>query len=124
MKKKGFTLIEILAVIVVLGLLAAIITPTVNKLLGDSEEQLEKEQINKIITATKKYVVENSNILPDINSDKEVIIKTTTLIEKGVINGDKIINPNTKNEIDGCVKIKYDKNYNQYNYEYSEQCDN
>lgn len=122
MKNKGFTLVEILAVIVVLGLLAAIITPTVNNLIKDSEETLEKKQINTIINATKKYVVENSELLPDSESENAVYIETTTLLEEGMIDKENIINPKTKEEMWGCVIINYSQSYNQYNYEYIDGC--
>ena len=122
MKNKGFTLVEILAVIVVLGLIIAIITPTVNNLIKDSEDMLTKEQRNTIINATKKYVVENSDLLPDEYGNETRYIDTNTLIEQGVINENVIINPKTKNEIWGCVAIKYNRDYNQYDYEFIDGC--
>ena len=120
MNKKGFTLIEVLAVVVILGLLAVILTPTVKNLINDSEETVSKQQINTIITATQKYMVEHSELLPEMNEDSKSVVYIGELIENGVLEGDKIIDPKTKENIDGCVVIKYNIAYNQYEYEYQD----
>lgn len=122
MKNKGFTLVEVLAVIVILGLLVAIINPTVKKLISDSESELEKEQVNTIINATKKYIVDNTDLLPEENATQPTMIDTDTLIEEGVIANETIINPKTKEELWGCVLISYNKEYNQYEYKFVENC--
>jgi len=117
MNKNAFTMIEILAVIVVLGLLVVIITPTVNNLLNDSEDSLYDEQISMVISATKKYMVEHSSLLPDEGNIKVVTIQE--LIDEGTIDNDSVINPKTKEKLDGCVIVSYNSNFNQYNYEFS-----
>lgn len=119
MNKKGFTLVEILAVIVVLGLLIVIIIPTVNNLIKDSEDSLYNEQISNIVNATKQYMVEHSELLPD--EDESVCISISDLIDNGVIDNDIVIDPRTKEELDGCVLIGYVQNYNQYEYSFVEQ---
>ena len=118
--KKGFTLVEVLAVIVILGLLVVIISPVVNNLLGDSEDTLYQEQIDGIVKASKKYVVEHSELLPE-NGDS-IAIYISDLIDNGAIDKDKVINPKTKEEMNGCVVVNYNESFNQYEYNYSEDC--
>ena len=120
MEKKGFTLIEIMAVIVVLGLLIAIITPVVNNLLKDSEDTLSDEQISMIVNASKKYMVEHSELLPEMSDGSKTFIYIDDLINNGVIDNDKVINPKTKEELDGCVVVNYNDSFNQYEYNYSD----
>ena len=115
---KGFTLVEILAVIVVLGLLAAIITPVVSNLLKDSEESLSNEQINNIIVIAKKYAIEHSDILPDLDSGDSYELDIETLIADGYIDINNFIDPRTKKAIRGYVNIYYDATFNQYQYEF------
>lgn len=114
-KRNGFTLIEVLAAIVILSLLIAIITPTIANLINNSKSSLEREQINTIIRATKQYVVEHSEILPDGGS---INISIDELVENGVIENDMVINPKTKTLLNGYVVISYNDNFNQYEYQF------
>ena len=118
--RKGFTLVEVLAVIVILGLLVVIISPVVNNLLGDSEDALYDKQVDSVINGAKKYVVEHSELLPEGNDYTAVYI--SDLIDNGIIDNDKVINPKTKEEMNGCVVINYNNDFNQYEYNYSEDC--
>ena len=120
MNKKGFTLIELLAVITILGLLVAIISPVVTRLLNDSEDSLSKNQIDMVITASKKYMIDHSNLLPE--DDDVYSVSISDLINAGVIENDKVIDPKTKNILNGCVNISYSASYNQYEYNYSNEC--
>ena len=118
--RKGFTLVEVLAVIVILGLLVVIISPVVNNLLGDSEDALYQEQVDVIVKASKKYAVEHSELLPEGNDSTAIYIND--LINNGVIDKDKVIDPKTKEEMNGCVVISYNNDFNQYEYNYRDNC--
>lgn len=122
--KKGFTLIELLAVIIVLGFLTAIISPVVTNLINSSKDNLREEQRNLIVEATKKYMIENSDLLPDEGDDSRVFVYTDELVSSGVIDNDKIIDPKTKEDIKGCVVIRYNDEFNQYEYNYEDDYDN
>ena len=120
MEKKGFTLIEIMAVMVVLGLLIAIIVPVVNNLLKDSEDTLHDEQIDLVVKASQKYMVEHSELLPEMSDGSKTFIYIDDLINNGVIDNDKVINPKSKEELNGCVVVRYNDSFNQYEYNYSD----
>ncbi len=51
--KKGFTLVEVLAVITIIGVLALIVVPGVDSILKSNREKLYDGQINSIIDAAK-----------------------------------------------------------------------
>lgn len=121
MKRKGFTLIEVLAVIVILGLLIVIIVPVVNSLLKDSEDVLYEEQIDSIINASKKYMVEHYDLLPQGNSYYSISVDD--LVSNGVIDNEIVMNPKTKEELDGCVIVSFNDSFNQYEYRYVESSD-
>lgn len=118
--KKGFTLVEVLAVVVILGLLVAIISPVVNNLLGDSEDVLRDKQVDSIVKASKKYMVEHSELLPEKSDSTAIYI--SDLIDNGVIDNDEVINPKTKEEMNGCVVVNYNESFNQYEYNYRDDC--
>lgn len=60
--KKGFTLIELICVIVLLGLIAMIAIPTINTAINNSKERAYNEQVTLIEDTARKYM---SKILPN-----------------------------------------------------------
>lgn len=67
MNKKGFTLIEILSVVVLLGAIALIAIPTIKNLINDSKQKLYDEQINLIEDGLKNWGSANVLLLPESN---------------------------------------------------------
>lgn len=139
MKKNAFTLIELIAVIVILSLIALVVFPAVNSVIKNSKEKSFEQQKNAIIKAAKECSYENTIILPN-TVDKEYnqvplecLTKGCTYkgksIEGGYLeydeNGDEntslIIDPrNTSKYLNGKIKITYEKSKQQYIYEYIE----
>ena len=67
--KKGFTLIEILAAIVILGIIGLIAFPTVNSIINNNKEKLYQSQLEEIKLSAEKWAYQNMKILPtDENS--------------------------------------------------------
>ena len=50
MNKKGFTLVELLAVIVILALLMVVATRTIGSIMGDSKKQAAKTEAQKVVS--------------------------------------------------------------------------
>ena len=121
--KKGFTLVELLAVIVILGIIAIIAVPTIYNLITDSREKLYNEQVFQIENAAKKWAVEN--ISDDGTNDENHFVTDVSindLIDTGFLENRDIIDPRDNSTMNGCVKINYSKDYNQYTYKYQENC--
>ena len=57
MNKRGFSLIEILAVIVILGLLATLIIPMVTDSLEDSRQNIARESALGYVRAIDEYAI-------------------------------------------------------------------
>lgn len=119
MKQKGFTLVEVLAVIIILGVIGLIVMPAVTGSINDSKDDLYDMQVSNIIEAGKTWSADNLNSLPTISGDSKVVT-LQELQENGYIDED-ITNPKTNKKFDPtttCVKVTY----NGKKYEYSLGC--
>lgn len=114
---KGFTLVEVLAVVAILVTIIVIVTPKIFKQFKTAEEVTDKEQINTLINTAKLYMNQNSNLLPQENDI--YVIQMQELKDSGLIKTNQILNPSTKEELNGCIIVKYENN--KYKYEYKEE---
>ncbi|MBR3199179.1 MAG: prepilin-type N-terminal cleavage/methylation domain-containing protein [Bacilli bacterium] len=109
--KKGFTLVELIAVIVILGLIATIVYPSIVSIINSSKEKAYKSQKVLIVKAAKEWGVKNSAHLPE----ESCKISVARLIKEGYIENDEVINPKG-GVFNGNIEIKYENN--QYSYTY------
>ena len=117
LKMLGFTLIELLAVIIILGVLSLITYPIIDKSVKSSKEQALKRTIENIEEAAYNYSIENDIGYPI--ERKELYL--SEIQSKGYLNN-KIINPVTNEEMQGCVWYYWDESINQYSFEYDSEC--
>ena len=114
--KKGFTLAELLGVIAVLGIIAMIAFPLMDRSITDSDEKLYNTQINQIIKGAKSYYADNLDLLNQITEDKQGEVSLETLQKEGYLPID-IKNPRTEKNFEGETQIIVTKENNKYNYE-------
>ena len=60
-KNKGFTLIEILAVVTIIGLIFILVIPKITTSLKNKKGDVDKTTENLVLTATKLYVSDHSS---------------------------------------------------------------
>ena len=121
MNKKGFTLVELLAVIALLGIILIIVIPNYNNLFGEGKNIESEIQKNEIENATKLYLEEHCiNPIDDTyecdlelnNSTYNGEISSKTLINEGYIDENEL-----KNDL--IISVQNDKievkkvNYNE-----------
>lgn len=113
--KKGFTLIELLAVITILSIIATITLYATGTILKDAKESLSETQKSKITEAAKLYYLENTTA-------ESVCV--STLITEGFLDGNKVIDPKSKEELTGYVQITKSNDGRKITYEYiNEACE-
>lgn len=92
MKESGFTLVELLGVIVILSLILMLVFPTVNNILSQSKDTVYQKQINSILSAAYDFSLKNIKYLPEYNQKSYVTLGE--LKYEGMIDVD-IKNPDT-----------------------------
>lgn len=98
MRKNGFTLAELLGVMVLLALISLITVPAVTESLNSYKTKLCNSQIDQIISAAKSWAKDNMILLPENDKDTyELSLKT--IVDYGYIDK-KVNNPVTNKEFD------------------------
>ena len=70
-KKKGFTLVEVLAVVIVLGVISVIIYPVLNGILEDNRKKAFEQSLNGIARSAEMYKAANNNKFEVMEHDDE-----------------------------------------------------
>ena len=90
LNKKGFTLVEILATIVIMGILMGVAIGAVSYVLSDSKDGFYKNLESQLILAAKTYYGDHRTLLPqNIGQGRQVTIET--LIGKNYIKRGDIV---------------------------------
>ena len=122
-KANGFTLIELIAVVAILGLIALVVYPAIGTVIRNSKESAYNEQVGVIIKAAKSWSVDNASKLPDDGSVYRLSI--STLVDEGYISNDEVKDPrNSSKNLTGNVEIKYDSSIKQFTYKYVDNTSN
>lgn len=111
MKNKGFTLAELLAVLVVLGIIATIIVPSVTRQVNKTREKLCVVQYENILNSARAYGTEH---ITELGSGKTITLNE--LINGGYISGEKLKDPIEKQDISTDLQIKIVKSGKKYQY--------
>lgn len=117
--KKGFTLVEIIAVIAILAIVLTFSVSMIYSIKDRAKESLYNEQVKRIERVAENWAIENINLLPVTETE---IYKLTLekLVQDNFLDDSEIRNPNNKEVLKGCVYITY---INQkYRYKYEELC--
>lgn len=103
MKKNGFTLLELIAVIVILAIIGLLTMPLITNLMNENKNKLYNNQIKNIEQAAKNWGATNMYLLPD-EEDETLNITLAHLKATGFIDKD-ITNPDTDEKFFNDMKI-------------------
>jgi len=110
--KKGFTLIEVLAAVTILGLLITLVVSSYNTIVQRAKVKYYQKQKELVIQAGREFFNDNHNLLPR-KVDYENCVTLNTLISNKYIDKVKSYNKKDCNEIDSkvCAKKISDTKY-------------
>ena len=66
--RTAFTLVEILIVVVIIGILAAIVVPQFASATSDASQVAARDQLAKLRRALAAYYVKNGGVYPDVQA--------------------------------------------------------
>ena len=76
-RSRGFTLIEIMVVLVIIGVLGALIVPNLIERIDDSKVTAARTDINQLIQALKLYKIDNQRY-PSSEQGLEALVRKPT----------------------------------------------
>lgn len=118
MNNKGFTLIEVLAVLVILSFIMGLALPAFTSSLERSKKREEEIRKDKIMAAAEMYVADHKfNEIKD-SSGNEYFISVAKLIESGYLSSGEI---KGFKEGEGVTYYKSAVENEKYRYNKSEQ---
>ena len=118
-KNKGFTLVEVLGVIVLLSIVFLISYTTILNTIKKSQDQIDQHTLSLITTAAKDYVSDNQDDFPEVNNNV-FCIDINTLIDNNYIDEDTIT-VQGNSILSKIVQVTYKKD-NKSEYEVVSEC--
>lgn len=121
MKKNGFTLMELLGVIMILAILAVITFPPMLEQIKKSKQEINNTTKTLIIDSVKDYYEDNINNFEQTEG-MTYCIDISTLINQGYLN-EKLKDENLDN-IDETKKVKMIYHNENFDYDVVDECTN
>lgn len=124
MKKKGFTLIEMIATVVILSIISIVIVLGISSVKEKENEKKWNNTVNRITSATDVYLEKNNTIKDEIyNTGIIKYISVSEIADAGLLDEKELIDPRDEKSIfnkeDGYTEVKvYLNNNNSLEIEY------
>lgn len=113
--KKGFTLIEMMCVIVILGMISIIVSPLIINKVKEKQSEVDEVKNKLIYNAASLYISDN---VSDIGDNSTFCVKINDLVNNGYL--DNSISDDVS--LNDVVKVEYTDNFKNYNIVSSDSC--
>lgn len=118
--KKGFTLAELLCVIIILGILVALAVPNIMNLINDEKGSISDALENVIVQDAELYIQNNKEFYT--RTEGNVYCITFQMLIDAELLSDPIIDPVTKDEISSNKYVKTSVENDEFKYVISDEC--
>lgn len=119
--KKGFTLIEVIAVIALLGIIIAIVYPLMDGVMNKNTTKLYNNQIKNIEYNAENYFQANA-FSYDLSKDFAICVSIDDLYKGGYITSNDLKDPRDNSTLTGKIKIEYNSGTGKATYNYDTNC--
>lgn len=127
MNKKGFTLIELSGVIVLIAILTALATIPINSIIKNAKKDLNESQKKQIILSAQNWAIDNKDMLPKRGGNTENVKVTIEQLYNNGYLDNEVVDLNNNKKVSKCSYVNValiDENKNSgnvYTYEFIEQ---
>lgn len=128
MNRKGFTLIEVVLVIALIGILSLIIIPNIQDTVDNGKIKAYNSLITSVRSAADLFISDNryTDIGIDCSNNREkstACLPLNTLIDGGYLSNGKVVNPINSEKIDlgESVAISFNCRTKEYSYVYRDK---
>lgn len=104
--KKGFTLIELIAVVALIAVTGLVVVISVSSMLKSQKDKDYKLYVDTILNSAELYVEQHRISYPELNEvNDSIYITVSDIIGANLLNAD-LKNPKTDEVISGDTRIK------------------
>ena len=114
--KNGFTLVELLGVLIVLAIILTIALYSIGSILNSSEESLTEVQVSKAVEAAKVFYLKEGLDLENAQGYNNKVCVTVEYLSTNGYLDKEVISPETNQDLGGYILIT--NTNNKYTYEY------
>ena len=108
--KKAFTLVEILIVVAILGIMAAIVIPTFRGHIQEAKEAAAKDSLRILRNAIELYASQHNNVPPGYTNDNPAMNLSSNTFYIQIVFKGKYLSKLPENPINGDVRVILVKN--------------
>ena len=121
-KREAFTLVEVLAVVVILGILTLITYPILNGIIDKNKQKLYDEQMENLMIGSRTWIVQNGGKLQRVHG-YVYRLSFEEMYKSGMIDSMNPKNPKTGRDLTGCMQLLYRRDIEGFDITYDESCD-
>jgi type IV pilus assembly protein PilA len=115
--KKGYTLIELLAVLAIMAAILLVAVPSISKQLAGIEENNYSQFKQNLYLAAESYVNSNTSASNTLKNDKKLCVKISDLISGGWVRS-TLTNPKTGENVSNNSSVYIVNDNSEYKYTY------